>query len=109
MLIDWDTVGLALPERDLWLVAGAASDEMSMYADATGRPVSPAAMRSAGLGVADIASYLEVFRSPHGQTADTEEAWGFLSVTVRVTKRPSHLRANGELRRANGRTFEMPT
>jgi spectinomycin phosphotransferase len=85
MLIDWDTVGLALPERDLWLVADASSDEVAMYVDATGHPVSPAAMSlyQQAWALADIASYLEVFRSPHQQTQDTEEAWTLLEQNVR--------------------------
>ena len=44
-LIDWDTVGMALPERDLWMVAGDDAGDADRYAELTGRPVSGAAMR----------------------------------------------------------------
>ena len=44
-LIDWDTVGLALPERDLWDVVDADSRDADRYAELTGRRVSAAAMR----------------------------------------------------------------
>ncbi len=34
VLVDWDTVGLAPPERDLWHVATADGDELARYTDA---------------------------------------------------------------------------
>ena len=39
MLIDWDTVALAPPERDLWMVATETGDELRRYTELTGRPV----------------------------------------------------------------------
>jgi spectinomycin phosphotransferase len=85
ILIDWDTVGLALPERDLWSIAEISSPEMAMYVDATGYEVSDAAMSLYGQAwhLTDIAEYVRLFRSAHDQTQDTEDAWGFLSETVR--------------------------
>jgi len=44
LLIDWDTAGLALPERDLWLAAGDDARAAGRYAELTGRRVSGAAM-----------------------------------------------------------------
>jgi len=44
MLIDWDTVGLAPPERDLWMVATETGAELQRYTELTGRPVDIAAM-----------------------------------------------------------------
>ena len=86
VLIDWDTVGLALPERDLWSLADVSSPEMAMYCDATGHEVSGAAMSLYGQAwdLTDIAEYVHLFRSAHDQTQDTEEAWGFLEQTVRA-------------------------
>jgi spectinomycin phosphotransferase len=85
VLIDWDTVGLALPERDLWSVADISSPELAMYVDATGHEVSSAAMSLYGQAwqLTDIAEYVHLFRSPHEQTQDNEEAWGCLAETVR--------------------------
>ena len=36
VLVDWDTVALAPPERDLWMVVGDTADEATIYANATG-------------------------------------------------------------------------
>src|SRR5207249_11131329 len=47
-LIDWDTAGLALPERDLWGVAGADSCEAGRYTELTGRRVSTAVCACTG-------------------------------------------------------------
>ena len=44
MLIDSDTVGLAPPERDLWMVVTDTGDEARRYTTATGRPVDQAAL-----------------------------------------------------------------
>src|SRR6185437_11811130 len=44
MLIDWDTVGLAPPERDLWMVATETGAELRRYTELTGRPVDMAAI-----------------------------------------------------------------
>jgi spectinomycin phosphotransferase len=80
LLIDWDTVALAPPERDLWLVATDSGAEVALYEAATGCEVSNEAMslyRRAWL-LADIAAYIALFRSPHDSTADTEESWTYL-------------------------------
>jgi spectinomycin phosphotransferase len=86
LLIDWDTVALAAPERDLWLVATDSGEEVARYADATGREVSSAALslyRQAWV-LADIAAFVDQFRSPHDRTADTVEAWTYLEDTLRA-------------------------
>jgi spectinomycin phosphotransferase len=77
LLIDWDTVGLAPPERDLWMVDGGEGDELRQYSDATGRPIDGAAIRLYRLRwqLDDIAIRVGRFRSAHRRTADTEKAW----------------------------------
>ncbi len=77
LLIDWDTVGLAPPERDLWMVGGGSGDELSRYSEATGRPIDGDAIRLYRLRwrLDDIAIYVGRFRSAHRQTADTDKAW----------------------------------
>ncbi|HTS95471.1 MAG TPA: phosphotransferase [Streptosporangiaceae bacterium] len=76
-LIDWDTAGLALPERDLWDVAGPGSAEAAHYTGLTGRPVSPVAAEAYRLRWAldDIRLAVHDFRGPHERTPDTELAW----------------------------------
>jgi len=83
-LIDWDTAGLALPERDLWSVAGDDPRAAGRYAELTGRPVSTAAMRMYRLrwSLDDIALFLRDFRGPHERDEDTELAWEGLSEEI---------------------------
>src|SRR5262249_50893990 len=80
-LIDWNTVGLALPERDLWDVVDADSHEADRYAELTGRRVSAAAMRMYRMrwSLDEITLSLSEFRGPHEQNADTELTWAVLA------------------------------
>ncbi|MCA2220432.1 phosphotransferase enzyme family protein [Nonomuraea aurantiaca] len=84
VLVDWDTVGLAPPERDLWLVADGP-DDLARYADLTGRRPDPAVMELFRLrwAIEDVALYVEDLRSPHELSADTRAAWEALTGTVR--------------------------
>ena len=76
-LVDWDTVGLAPPERDLWSVATASGDEVRRYTELTGRPVDPAALEFYRLRWAldDLSCFLRDLRAPHRRTPGTEDAW----------------------------------
>lgn len=71
VLIDWDTVALAPPERDLWMLAD----------DATGREFDQDAVTFFDLTwtLADIAAFTNALRSTHSQNADTEKAYGALT------------------------------
>jgi spectinomycin phosphotransferase len=84
MLVDWDTVGLAPPERDLWIVISEAGAESRRYADLTGRAVDPAALALYRLRWAldDISAFVNELRTEHRRTADTEHAWLALKETV---------------------------
>jgi spectinomycin phosphotransferase len=84
MLIDWDTVGLGPPERDLWMVTGETSEEVRRYASLTGRAVDHGLLEWYRLRWAldDISAFVHQLRSPHGRTADTEQAWQALQQTV---------------------------
>jgi spectinomycin phosphotransferase len=77
MLVDWDTVGLAPPERDLWIVASDIGEESRRYTRATGRRVDPAALALYRIRWAldDISAFVEQFRTPHRRSADTEHMW----------------------------------
>jgi spectinomycin phosphotransferase len=85
LLIDWDTVALAPPERDLWLLATDSGEEAALYRDATGHEVSSDALSlyRRAWDLADIAAYIDQFRSPHHRTADTEAAWTNLENSIR--------------------------
>jgi spectinomycin phosphotransferase len=84
LLIDWDTAGLALPERDLWLAAGDDASAADRYAELTGRRVSGAAMDLYRLrwSLDDIALFVGDFRDPHEQDEDTELAWAGLTEEI---------------------------
>lgn len=84
-LIDWDTVGLALPERDLWDVADADSPEASRYTDRTGRRLSAAVMRMYRIrwSLDEIMLSLHEFRGPHELNEDSEMAWDALAEEIR--------------------------
>jgi spectinomycin phosphotransferase len=84
VLVDWDTVALAPPERDLWMVVGDTAAEAALYADATGREVDDAALRFYRLlwDLKDIAEWLNVLRAPHGETEDTLKTYEGLTVVL---------------------------
>jgi spectinomycin phosphotransferase len=84
MLIDWDTVGLAPPERDLWMIARGNLEELRSYADAIGRPVGTAVLAFYKLRwtLDDIAAYTVELRAPHQQPADAEHAVHALQSTI---------------------------
>jgi spectinomycin phosphotransferase len=84
-LIDWDTVGLAAPERDLWHVLDSAGGHAARrYTRATGHPVDPGALRFYRLRWAldDLAAYTGQLRAAHQRTAGAEAAWHALTSTV---------------------------
>ncbi|MFI6325956.1 phosphotransferase [Nonomuraea sp. NPDC050556] len=82
-LVDWDTVGLAVPERDLWLVARGAED-LRRYAEASGREPDGDALELYRLrwALEDVSIYLDDFTRPHGDTADARAGWEALEGTV---------------------------
>ncbi|MEU8606050.1 phosphotransferase [Streptomyces parvulus] len=81
LLIDWDTVQLAPPERDLWMVAAGSADVLRSYTRRTGRSVSPDALALYDIAwkLRNIAAYVGEFRRPHRVTGDTRRSWQFLS------------------------------
>jgi len=83
-LVDWDTVALAPPERDLWMVATDTGDELRRYTELTGRPVDPIALELYRLRWAldDISCFVRDLRAPHRRTPGTEHAWQALETTI---------------------------
>jgi len=82
LLVDWDTVGLAVPERDLWWVATEV--DLARYEQASGRVPDRSALALYRLRWAldDVALYVGSFCSPHARTPDTEQAWASFTGTV---------------------------
>jgi spectinomycin phosphotransferase len=80
-LIDWATVGLALPERDLWDLADADSRVADRYTELTGRRVNTAVMRMYRMrwSLEEITLALSDFRGPHDHNEDTELTWEVLT------------------------------
>jgi spectinomycin phosphotransferase len=88
-LIDWDTVGLAIPERDLWGVLGptdgdGSSDAARRYTRATGHTIDPDGLRFYQIRWAldDLAAFTGELRAGHQDTAGTRAAWQALNETV---------------------------
>jgi spectinomycin phosphotransferase len=98
LLIDWDTAGLAPPERDLWRVLPDPATDPAGYAELadrygelTGHEVSTAAVAVYRLrwDLDDISLFLADFRAPHRRTADTRVAWSGLADAVRRVAGPA--------------------
>jgi spectinomycin phosphotransferase len=82
VLVDWDTVALAPPERDLWLVLGdPAGPAAERYSEVTGRSPDAAALEYYHLvwELKDLAEYLKLLRAPHREDEDTLRACGSLT------------------------------
>jgi spectinomycin phosphotransferase len=92
MLIDWDTAGLAPPERDLWMVATETGAELRRYTELTGRPVDMAAIELYRLRWAldDLSCFVRDLRAPHRRTPGSEHAWQALQITItEITAHPA--------------------
>ena len=76
-LIDWDTTGLAPPERDLSLIVTAGGDGIDRYQEATGRQVEPSVITLYQVRwyLDDISSAIQLFRNRHRRTTDTHRWW----------------------------------
>lgn len=80
-LIDWDTVALAEPERDLWMLDNGDDDALHTYTALTARPINRIAIEfyRSGWTLSDIASFADMFRAEHPHTEWTEIKWkGFV-------------------------------
>jgi spectinomycin phosphotransferase len=86
MLVDWDTVALAPPERDLWMLVGDAEDDATTYVNTTGHEPDRVAMDFFRLtwDLGDLAAYTHVLRSPHSNSEDTVKAFEGLTKCVAI-------------------------
>jgi spectinomycin phosphotransferase len=93
MLVDWDTVGLGPPERDLWLVTGEGDLAVRRYAQLTGRAVEADLLAFYRLRWAldDLSAFALRLRAAHRRTADSEHAWRSLQQTVAQLLSPDDL------------------
>ncbi|OSY42748.1 MULTISPECIES: phosphotransferase family protein [Pseudonocardia] len=88
LLIDWDTVGLGVPERDLAVVSDDPA-ELAAYTELTGVRPDPVALELYGLRwtLADLGEFLRWFRAPHSDDADSRTAWEGLLQTLAALDR----------------------
>lgn len=84
-LVDWDTVKLAPRERDLAALGGDQTDVLPAYQAQAG-PFSarPRAIELFDLwwALAEICGYVQGFRDPHTDSADSAESWRNLTTYV---------------------------
>lgn len=82
VLIDWDTMLIARPERDLWALFDQDDEVRSRYENHTGRQIDDTALDAYRLwwDLCEIALFTYEFRRPHRNTDDMETAWaGFVT------------------------------
>jgi Ser/Thr protein kinase RdoA (MazF antagonist) len=93
VLVDWDTVALAPPERDLWFVVEDGTDSAERYEAATGRAVDAGAIDFFRVtwDLKDLAEYLNVLRAPHEENEDMLAWYGAVTRTPEVYERWSAL------------------
>jgi spectinomycin phosphotransferase len=75
-LLDWDTVALARPERDLWMITDREPALLDRYQSLTGITVEPDALAAFRRlwALADLAAFSAQLRRPHRRGADTDRA-----------------------------------
>jgi hypothetical protein len=84
MIVDWDTVLLAPPERDLWRLAQGGGSVLRAYAEATGTAPHEWLIDLYGIrwDLADLASFAAEFSRPHEDTEDSRKALELLHSVV---------------------------
>jgi spectinomycin phosphotransferase len=89
VFVDWESVLLAPPERDLWDLAETDTSVLADYSALTGTVIDQDALRLYRLwyDLAEIAGYIGWLSGSHGGTADTAEAWQNLQYYLRPTER----------------------
>lgn len=82
-LVDWDTVGLSVPERDLWSVLRDDGD-LDLYERLTGHRPRAGLLDLFRLrwDLGDAGELLGWFRAPHGDGDDLADGWRELSALL---------------------------
>lgn len=94
VMVDWDFVRLAPPERDLWDMADGDRSVLAAYSEATGTEIDSAALALFRMwyDLAEIAEYICLFRGTHDDTEDAAESWQNLNHFLRPAERWPDLR-----------------
>jgi len=89
VIVDWDSVRLAPPERDLWDLAESDRSVLAAYGNATGTGIDHGALALFRMwyDLSEIAGYIELFRREHHDTDDTAESWKNLEYFLRPAER----------------------
>jgi spectinomycin phosphotransferase len=76
VLVDWDTVAVARPERDLWMIAGVDASAVTRYRSLTGLAIDHDALSAYRLlwALTDIAAFTVELRGEHCDDVDTRRA-----------------------------------
>jgi spectinomycin phosphotransferase len=88
VIVDWDTVGFAPPERDLRMLVDEEHSDWSAYREITGmEAISDHAIKAYQLhwDLSEIAIYLAWCRAPHENTEEMRIAWRELGKYLRMT------------------------
>jgi spectinomycin phosphotransferase len=89
-MIDWDTVALAEPERDLWML-DSERHGLGPYTETTGQTISHAGIEFYRLAwtLSDIASFTRMFRSQPVTTSWLDRKWhGFVALVEGASAAP---------------------
>ena len=84
VLVDWDTVRLGPPERDLWRMVGEDPAVVAAYERGTGTALDPDLLEAYRIGwdLADVASFVPVLRRAHVDDEDTRTAFAGLRAVL---------------------------
>ncbi len=101
VMVDWESVLLAPPERDLWALAETDASIPGAYSAATGVAIDSDALTLYRMwyDLAEIGAYISLFRGSHGETADTAESWRNLRHFLRPASRWPSLFVSPDLAR----------
>ena len=88
VLVDWDTVLLGPPERDLWRIVGEEAGVRGDYEARTGTALDDRLLAAYDLGwdLADIAGFVRDLRHPHDDDEDSRTAWQGLHAAVTASR-----------------------
>ena len=84
VLLDWDTLAVAAPERDVWMLDDGTGSIIAEYTELTGHQLDPAKLvRHRRLwALTDVAAFTTQLRRPHRASPDAEHALTALRMTL---------------------------